>query len=121
MIHRDLKSRNIMLASRNGADCAVVMDFGLARALCSPTSSTQTDVAGPTAIAGTPDYMAPEQFEGNELGAPTDIYALGIVIYELATGKHPFAASTPPGSCGVQRQAAAVAFFHSTRVTPSLR
>jgi serine/threonine protein kinase/tetratricopeptide (TPR) repeat protein len=98
MIHRDLKSRNIMLASRNGADCAVVMDFGLARAFCGPTTSTQTDFVGTATIAGTPDYMAPEQFEGKELGPPTDIYALGIVIYELATGKHPFAASTPLGA-----------------------
>jgi serine/threonine protein kinase/Flp pilus assembly protein TadD len=98
MIHRDLKSRNIMLASRNGADCAVVMDFGLARALCGPTSSTSTDVLGPGAIAGTPDYMAPEQFKGEELGPPTDIYALGIVIYEAVTGKHPFAAHTPIGA-----------------------
>jgi serine/threonine-protein kinase len=95
IIHRDLKSRNIMLASRNGSTCAVLMDFGLAREFHGPTSETATDISMPGAIVGTPDYMAPEQFEGKEVSPATDIYALGVVLYELVTGKHAFAAHTP--------------------------
>jgi serine/threonine protein kinase len=95
IIHRDLKCRNVMLASRNGSTCAVLMDFGLARETRSPTSETISSLTRPGVIAGTPDYMAPEQFEGTEVSPATDLYALGIVLYELVTGKHPFAASTP--------------------------
>jgi len=95
IIHRDLKSRNIMLGSRNGSTCAVLMDFGLAREFHGPTSETATDISMPGAIVGTPDYMAPEQFEGKEVSPATDIYALGVVLYELVTGKHAFAAHTP--------------------------
>lgn len=98
IIHRDLKSRNIMLASRNGSTCAVLMDFGLARVFHGPTSETATDLTTPGAIVGTPNYMAPEQFEGNEVSPGTDVYALGVVLYELVTGKHPFAANTPVGA-----------------------
>jgi eukaryotic-like serine/threonine-protein kinase len=98
IIHRDLKSQNIMLASRNGSTCAVLMDFGLARELSTPTSSTLTDLTRPGIIVGTPNYMAPEQFEGKELTPATDVYALGIVLYELVTCKHPFAASSPIGA-----------------------
>jgi eukaryotic-like serine/threonine-protein kinase len=98
IIHRDLKSRNIMLASRNGSTCAVLMDFGLAHEVVSPTSETATDISMSGTIVGTPDYMAPEQFEGKEASPATDIYALGVVLYELVTGKHPFAAQTPIGA-----------------------
>jgi tetratricopeptide (TPR) repeat protein len=98
IIHRDLKSRNIMLASRNGTGCAVLMDFGLARELTTPASETATSLTGPGAITGTPAYMAPEQFAGTEVSPATDLYALGIVLYELVTGKHPFASSTPVGA-----------------------
>jgi tetratricopeptide (TPR) repeat protein len=98
IIHRDLKSRNIMLASRNGSTCAVLMDFGLAHEFHSPTSETVTQISMPGVIVGTPDYMAPEQFEGREASPATDIYALGVVLYELVTGKHPFEAHTPIGA-----------------------
>jgi serine/threonine protein kinase/tetratricopeptide (TPR) repeat protein len=98
IIHRDLKSQNIMLASRNGSTSAVLMDFGLAREISTPTSATLTILTEAAAIVGTPNYMAPEQFEGKNLTPATDIYALGIVLYELVTGKHPFAASSPIGA-----------------------
>jgi serine/threonine protein kinase/tetratricopeptide (TPR) repeat protein len=98
IIHRDLKSRNIMLSSRNGETCAILMDFGLARELSTPTSATLTACTELGVVAGTPDYMAPEQFEGKELSPATDVYSLGIVLYELVTGKHPFAASSPVGA-----------------------
>ncbi|HZD47539.1 MAG TPA: protein kinase, partial [Silvibacterium sp.] len=101
IIHRDLKSRNIMLASRNGSIHAVVMDFGLAREFSGPTSQT-TDIATVNGPAGTPGYMAPEQFTCDTLTPATDIYALGVVLYELVTGKHPFPSSIAVGSA-VQR------------------
>lgn len=98
IIHRDLKSRNVMLANRNGATCAVLMDFGLARRFSPSDSPTDPAFSKPGFIAGTPDYMAPEQFQGTEISPATDIYALGVVLYEMVTGKHPFEASSPVGA-----------------------
>lgn len=97
VIHRDLKSRNIMLAERKRGTEAVLMDFGLARE--SPATSaaavagSSATVSGP--IVGTLAYMAPEQFRGSALTPATDIYALGVVLYELVTGKPPFEGRTP--------------------------
>ncbi len=103
IIHRDLKSRNIMLASRNGSIRAVVMDFGLASEIPSPTSETVKEFITANGPVGTPGYMAPEQFTCDALTPATDIYALGVVLYELVTGKHPFPSSTAIGSA-VQRR-----------------
>jgi serine/threonine protein kinase/tetratricopeptide (TPR) repeat protein len=89
IVHRDLKGRNIMLASRNGVTCTVLMDFGIARQLAnSADMSTQLTRSGMG--IGTPGYMAPEQRKGKEPTPATDIYALGVVLYELVTAKHPF-------------------------------
>ncbi len=98
LIHRDLKPRNIMLTKRNGTECAVVMDFGLASAIATPVTGSTTAISGASGIAGTLDYMAPEQFACEELTPATDIYALGIVLYEMVTGVDPFAASSPMGA-----------------------
>ncbi len=94
IIHRDLKSRNVMLANRNGTVSAVVMDFGLAHEVTSATSETATDASAEQGVAGTIDYMAPEQFAGDSLTPAADIFALGVVMYELATGRHPFPSGT---------------------------
>jgi hypothetical protein len=102
VIHRDLKCANIMLCGEGDSLRAVLMDFGLARDFSASVSSADGTadsdggagtVAG--AIMGTPAYMAPEQFESNPVSTATDIYALGIVLYELVTGIHPYAAPTP--------------------------
>jgi len=98
IIHRDLKCRNIMLTERNGSQRAVLMDFGLARELAPQTATADTGLTAPGVILGTPKYMAPEQFEGKEASPATDIYAMGVVLYELVTGKHPFASSTSLGT-----------------------
>jgi serine/threonine protein kinase/tetratricopeptide (TPR) repeat protein len=95
IIHRDLKSRNIMLALRNGVTCVVLMDFGLAREI-SPVA-TMNGLTARDVIVGTPAYMAPEQFEGRRLSPATDIYALGVVLYELVTGEYPFATRSTLG------------------------
>jgi Tol biopolymer transport system component len=94
IVHRDLKPGNVML-TKTGAK---LMDFGLARAggvgparsdlTQSPTMSRPLTVEG--TIVGTFQYMAPEQLEGREADARSDIWALGCVLYEMATGKHAF-------------------------------
>lgn len=84
VIHRDLKPANIMLDGRGHAR---VMDFGIA--------GFAAELTGPgAASAGTPAYMAPEQLEGREVTRRSDIYALGLVLYELFTGKPAFQASS---------------------------
>jgi eukaryotic-like serine/threonine-protein kinase len=94
VIHRDIKSRNVMLVPRNGATQAVVMDLGLAReSAIVPDAQPGLTVTG--AVMGTPEYMAPEQFAGTQVTPATDVYALGVLLYEIATGKRPFQASTP--------------------------
>ena len=79
VLHRDLKPANVMIDGRGRAK---ITDFGLAGATAG--------VSGREAQAGTPQYMAPEQFEGKELSVQTDIYSLGLVLYELFTGKRAF-------------------------------
>jgi len=97
IIHRDLKSRNIMLVSRDGGRRAVVMDFGLAHEL-SPRETGETALTVPGGFLGTPECCAPEQFQGGAITPATDIYAFGIVLYELATGMHPFASPNALGA-----------------------
>jgi Tfp pilus assembly protein PilF len=98
IVHRDLKSRNIMLVEQGARRRAVLMDFGLAREYSAPVATTETALTMPGAVVGTPEYMAPEQFEGKEVSPATDIDAAGVVLYEMVTGKHPFAASSPLGA-----------------------
>src|SRR5688572_1395181 len=86
IVHRDLKPENVMLDKSGNVK---VMDFGIARLL--DTSVTAT--AG--GIIGTPAYMAPEQAEGRAVDARTDIYALGLILYEIFTAKPAFTGDTP--------------------------
>lgn len=99
VVHRDLKTGNVMLAKRpDGGLRLVVTDFGLA---CEVQPDEQRlTVAG--VVMGTPDYMAPEQFIGGEITPATDIYALGILLYELLTGVRPFQAATPLGAAAAR-------------------
>ena len=93
VVHRDLKSANVMLVPDDGGgERAVVTDFGLATGRAAGSGPRLTDVVE---IVGTPDYMAPEQVEGGEVGPATDVYALGIVAYELLSGRLPFDGATP--------------------------
>ncbi|HET9754402.1 MAG TPA: protein kinase, partial [Myxococcales bacterium] len=90
VVHRDFKSDNVMLVSpRSGSLRVVVTDFGLARSEDSAGFST-----GSGTMKGTPAYMAPEQVTGGSIGPAVDIYALGVVMYEMMTGALPFAGDT---------------------------
>lgn len=86
IVHRDLKPGNIMI-DREG--CIRIMDFGIARSM-EAQGITDTGV-----VIGTPDYMSPEQTEDAEVDLRADIYALGIILYEMVTGKLPFKGDTP--------------------------
>jgi tetratricopeptide (TPR) repeat protein/predicted Ser/Thr protein kinase len=89
VIHRDLKPQNILL-DKHGR--VAVMDFGIARSReCE--GLTQTG-----AVLGTPEYMSPEQAKGEEIDSRSDLFSLGIIFYELLTGKSPFLAATPAAS-----------------------
>jgi eukaryotic-like serine/threonine-protein kinase len=89
IIHRDLKPENIMIVPEgDGVDKAVVMDFGLAKERRADPAIQKLTATG--IILGTPEFMSPEQIRGKTLDARSDIYALGIVAFELFTGKLPF-------------------------------
>jgi len=89
IVHRDLKPENIMVVREDdGTDRAVVMDFGLAKERRADPSIAKLTATG--IILGTPEFMSPEQIRGKPLDARSDIYALGIVAFEMFTGKLPF-------------------------------
>ncbi len=88
VIHRDLKPENILITTEGQP---VIMDFGLALT----KDSHRVTYSNLSATMGTPDYMAPEQIEGQRGDQRTDIYALGTIMYELLAGKTPFTGDTP--------------------------
>ncbi len=81
IIHRDLKPQNIMIDRQGNAK---IMDFGIARQLAGP------DLTGAGMMIGTPDYMSPEQVDGSAVDPRTDIYAFGVMLYEMLVGRPPF-------------------------------
>lgn len=88
VVHRDLKSDNILLTQRGGRkDFVKILDFGLAAIARDPR------LAPKGAVFGTPEYMAPEQARGEEAAAQSDLYALGVLFFEMLTGQLPFRAN----------------------------
>ena len=87
IIHRDVKPSNVLLPRENWA---LLTDFGIAKVVESTLALTKTGVG-----IGTPEYMSPEQGQGMKLDGRSDIYSLGVVLYEMATGRMPFTADTP--------------------------
>src|SRR3990172_5142822 len=88
LVHRDVKPSNILI---DHAGNCLLTDFGIAKIVEGTTKFTQTG-----AIIGTPAYMSPEQIRGDKLDGRSDQYSLGIVLYEMVTGRPPFRAETPP-------------------------
>jgi len=88
VVHRDLKPQNIMLCNDGSIR---IMDFGIAKSL----ASRRLTFVGFTPTMGTPDYMAPEQVKGSRGDYRTDIYSLGAILYEMATGEVPFGGDSP--------------------------
>ena len=86
VIHRDLKPQNIMIDQDGNAR---IMDFGIARSL------KGRGITGAGVMIGTPEYMSPEQVEGKETDRRSDIYSLGVILFEMVTGKTPFQGDTP--------------------------
>ena len=91
MVHRDLKPENIFLVS--GRARVKVLDFGIAKFL--PDVMTASATTGPGMIVGTMQYMAPEQLSGGQPSPSWDLWALGVITYEMVTGVHPFAGVPP--------------------------
>ena len=103
IVHRDVKPDNIMFREDGSA---VLTDFGIARS----TNSTATKMTSTGTVIGTPHYMSPEQAQGQEVGSYSDIYSLGVVLYETLTGKLPYEADTT----------IAIIFKHITEAVPTL-
>lgn len=93
IVHRDLKPENIMLAQRHGnPDYVKVLDFGIAKLHDAGDSKPALTQQG--SVFGTPRYMSPEQVRGQTVDARSDLYALGLILYEMVCGRHPFEAVT---------------------------
>lgn len=102
VVHRDLKSDNIMLTSRGGRkDFVKILDFGLAALTRDPR------LAPKGAVFGTPEYMSPEQARGEDAIASSDLYALGILFFEMLTGRLPFRSGDRDELLEMQRKATA--------------
>jgi len=88
VVHRDLKPQNIMIDKEGNAR---IMDFGIARSIIGK------GITGDGVMIGTPEYMSPEQAEVKEVDQRSDIYSLGVILYEMVTGRVPFEGETPLG------------------------
>jgi serine/threonine protein kinase len=95
VLHRDIKPSNVfLLADANGRDIIKLLDFGIAK-VQQPLLPEGEPLTSPSQIPGTPEYMAPEQAQGEGCEARTDLYSLGVMMYRLVTGRLPFYAATP--------------------------
>jgi eukaryotic-like serine/threonine-protein kinase len=94
IVHRDLKPDNIMIEERaDGAWVAKVLDFGIAK--LKDRAEAPSNLTATGTVLGTVAYMSPEQCRGTEIDGRSDIYSLGIVLYEMVTGRVPFSSATP--------------------------
>ena len=95
IIHRDLKPSNILITQSADQPAVVkVLDFGIAKFFAG-NDDDESELAQSNTVIGTPRYMSPEQHNGSELTPATDVYSLGVILYEMLTGMVPFSGSTP--------------------------
>jgi hypothetical protein len=90
LVHRDVKPANILVDARPGGDHVTLVDYGLAR-----IADDATPLTSDSAVVGTANYISPEQLQGRDAEPRSDLYAVGIVLYELLAGRPPFSADTP--------------------------
>ena len=102
VVHRDLKPSNILIDKQGDAK---ILDFGIARSLRSK------GITGTRMMIGTPEYMSPEQVDGEDIDQRSDIYSLGVILYEMLTGRVPFEGDTP----------LSVAYKHKNKTPPNPR
>ncbi len=96
IVHRDLKPENIVLTTREGvADFVKILDFGISKIIEMSPNPEGVKLTRVGMIVGTPEYMSPEQAAGKPVDARSDIYSLGVVIFEMLAGKLPFHAENP--------------------------
>ncbi|MDQ3340506.1 MAG: protein kinase [Myxococcota bacterium] len=98
IVHRDLKPANIHLESRGDADYVKVLDFGIAKIKRGSTTDEQPELTNAGQMIGTIDYMSPEQILGGQPDGRSDIFTLGILLFEMCAGRRPFAESATPTS-----------------------
>ncbi|HTE52685.1 MAG TPA: serine/threonine-protein kinase, partial [Kofleriaceae bacterium] len=100
IVHRDLKPDNIFLEDVSNGPQVKILDFGIARLMgeATPAEAAEAEEAqrsrGSVVLVGTPHYMAPEQARANLVGTPADLYALGLIAFEMVAGRPPFAAES---------------------------
>ncbi len=98
IVHRDLKPENVMLCERAGeTDVVKVLDFGIAKIMEDESQDQRKALTKTGMVFGTPQYMSPEQIRGEKVDHRTDIYSLGVMMYQMLTGALPFNAETPMG------------------------
>ncbi len=96
IVHRDLKPGNVIVEQLDGSeDRARVLDFGMAKVLRGDPTDSLNLLTEQNMVFGTPEYMAPEQARGDEVDGRCDVYAAGVILYEMLTGTTPFRAPTP--------------------------
>lgn len=113
VVHRDLKSDNIMLEEATGGDWAKVLDFGIAKIQQTAQSVHETDpgLTSPNLIIGTPQYMSPEQCsQASNIDTRSDVYSFGVILYEMLAGHVPFSGDSPT----------AIMMKHLQEPTPSI-
>src|SRR5690606_7898817 len=90
IVHRDLKPENVMVSTSPDGDTVKVLDFGIAHAV----APLRARLTAPGTVMGTPEYMAPEQVRGDDAAPSFDLYALGVIGYEMLAGRVPIDGAT---------------------------